>query len=524
MKKFIYSIIALGGLMATSCESVIPEPNVIPEEDGLQNVADCLHYRNNIYSTLRVATTGSYVYLTDLAMDQFVGCVQNGNTNNDINSGNITSSIDAVTTLWGGYYSAIVSTNYFFEKAQPILDALPEVQDYNIVQMKRYIAEAHFARAFYYYKLVETFCPIYTEQNKDTNVGVPLRTDYNPTSHKDTYPGRSTLAATYKFIEDELDLAYEGLKYYEEELPSEAATESLVRNSSFLSTWIVRALQARTALLKGDYDNALFYANDIIDNCKIYKLVDASYTGLLVNRKYPYVQMWQNDEGTELMFRPFADVNELYIGSTGSGWLKTGDDQVNFLPVSNVLDRYYSSNDVRGRAFIGTRNLLYNGEYYNGVSTFNKWPGNTTLRTKPAENNLRNMGKPFRLSEIYLIKMECEYMKTSKDEAKALETLNYFRKQRIEKYTDESYSGADLLAQIREERTKELIGEGFRLADCRRWKVEFTRTSGLSLGNLIVNGSENVHYSSDDYRYVWPIPAKEIQVNPQLEGQQNPGY
>ncbi|MDE6582600.1 MAG: RagB/SusD family nutrient uptake outer membrane protein [Duncaniella sp.] len=524
MKKILYSLIALGGVFFTSCEMDIPQPNVIPEEDGLRDVTDCLHFRNDIYSTLRAATTGSYVYLTDLAMDQFVGCVQNGNTNNDINTGRITSSIDQVTSLWGGYYGGIVSVNYFLEKAQPILDALPDIQDYNITQMERYIAEAHFARAYYYFKLTEVFCPIYTEQNKDTNVGVPLRTDYNPSSNKDTYPGRSTLAATYKFIEDELELAYNGLKKFEENLPDVAHAESLVTNSSFLNTWIVRALQARTALLKGDYGNALKYADDIIDHCNIYTLVDASSSGTILNRQYPYVKMWTNDEGSELMFRPYADASELYIGSTGSGWLKSSDDEVNFLPVANVINRYYSSNDVRARAFIGSRNLLYNAEIFSGVNTFNKWPGNKELRTNPNNNNLANMGKPFRLSEIYLIKMECEYMKQNKDEAKALSTLNYFRKFRISNYQDETYSGNDLLIQIREERTKELIGEGFRLADCRRWKVEFTRVSGLNLGSLIVTGSENVHYDANDYRYVWPIPADEIQVNPQLVGQQNPGY
>ncbi|MDE5829220.1 MAG: RagB/SusD family nutrient uptake outer membrane protein [Duncaniella sp.] len=521
MKKIIYSILALGGLLATSCDMNIPEPNVIDDQNGIQDVTDCLHYRNGIYNGLRSRTTGGYVYYTDLAMDQFVGSVQNGNTNNDINTGNITSSLDQVTSLWAGYYGGIVSANYFLEKAQPILDELPVAQITNITEMKRYIAEAHFARAFYYFKLTELFCPIYTDQNKDTNVGVPLRTNYDPSSNKATYPGRSTLYATYKFIEDELALAYEGLKNYEETLPEEAAVQSLVQNSSFLNSWIVRALQARTALLKGDYPAALVYANDIINNCRIYRLVDASSTGTLLNRKYPYVRMWTTDEGTELMFRPYVDTQELYISSTGGGWLKDQSDKVNFLPVANVVNNYYGTGDVRSKAFIGTQNLFNNGSTYNGVSTFNKWPGNESLRTVTSVNNLANMGKPFRLSEIYLIKMECEYMTGTGD---ALGTLNNFRKYRIEKYEDLSYSGSELLAQIQAERTKELIGEGFRLADCRRWKVEFTRTSGLGLGNLIVTGSEGVHYTADDYRYVWPIPADEIQVNPQLVGQQNAGY
>ena len=524
MKKLSYSLLLLSALFTTSCELELVQPNVIPEHEGIVDFTDCLHYRNGIYNNLRTVTTGSFVYITDLAMDQFVGTIQNGNVNNDINRGQITSSIGQATSLWSNYYIAISRTNFYFDKAQAVLDAIPEAQADRICELKRYIAEAHFARAYYYYKLTETFCPLYTEQNKDTNVGIPLREDYDPSPLKGTYPGRSTLAATYKFIEDELALAYEGLKQYEENMPEEAQTESLIQNSSFLNTWIVRALQARTALLKGDYDSALSYADDVINNNKIYRLVDASSTGTILNRQYPFVKMWTNDEGSELMFRPFVDVTELYIGSTGAGWLTDEADRVMFIPVSAVMN-YYGTGDVRARAYLGTANLFQNGQGWNGVRIFNKWPGNESLRTIASLNNLANMGKPFRLSEMYLIKMECEYMKENKDEVKALATLNLFRKYRIEKYEDQSYSGDELLAQIRAERTKELIGEGFRMADCRRWKVEFTRTAGLpGLDNLIVNGADNVHYTADDHRYIWPIPADEIQVNPQLVGQQNSGY
>lgn len=34
----------------------------------------------------------------------------------------------------------------------------------------------------------------------------------------------------------------------------------------------------------------------------------------------------------------------------------------------------------------------------------------------------------------------------------------------------------------------------------------------------------NLKYDADDYRFVWPIPKDEIDSNPQLKNQQNPGY
>lgn len=522
MKKIIFSLLVLGGMLTTSCEMDLPQPNILDEGGALVDMADCLHYRNGIYNGLRSRTTGSLVYLSDLQMDQFVGITLNGNRNGAINNGNITSSTSEITNVWASYYAGIVSTNYFFINAQVVLDAIPEVETDKIIIMNRYMAEAHFARAYYYYKLTELFCPIYTEENKDTKVGLPLRTDYKPLPDKSTYPSRSTLAETYKFIEDELQLAYDGLKKYEEAMPEEAGVQSLVRESSFLNTWIVKALQARCALLKGDYKTAMDRANEVIGS-GLYKLVDTSSSGTILNKKYLYTTMWQSDTGSELMFRPYAAKDELYIGATGAGWLQTDDDKADFLPVGSVVNGYYQAGDIRAKAFFGTRNLFSNGITYNGATVFNKWPGNYDLRTDPETNNLANMGKPFRLSEMYLIKMECQY--ELGEETEALKTLNNFRKNRIEKYTDESYSGNALKSQIQMERTKELIGEGFRLADCRRWKVQFTRVAGLpQLSAIIVTGGDGVHYTADDHRYVWPIPADEMQVNPNLAGQQNPGY
>ncbi|MCM1520205.1 MAG: RagB/SusD family nutrient uptake outer membrane protein [Lachnoclostridium sp.] len=524
MKKHIFSLLVLGGLLTTSCDMDMTEPNVLDENTAIETVTDCLHYRNGIYNGLRSRTTGAYVYYTDLQMDQFIGLVMNGNTNQALNSGNVTSALDQCESIWAGYYGGIVSANFFLEKAQPILDELPEIQVEDILEMKRYIAEAHFARAYYYYKLTETYCPVYTDANKDQNVGIPLRTDYNPSANKGTYPSRSTLAETYKFIEDELKLAYDGLKEYEEGMPEEAAEQSLVQMSSYLNTWIVKALQARTALLKGDYVSAKTLASDVIKNQNIYKLVGTTFSGLIVSRKYDYVEMWKYDKGSELMFRPYADTQELYIGSTGGGWLQDQEDKANFIPTNAVATSYYDSNDLRGRAFLGTQNLYNNGASFNGVTTFVKWPGNPDLRVT-AVNNLANMGKPFRLSEMYLILAEAAY--ETDDPTTALNALRDIRKARILNYNpdNDNYAGEELRTQIRQERTKELIGEGFRMADCRRWKVSFTRVAGLPALNAIISqGANDVHYTADDHRYVWPIPASEMQVNPNLNGQQNQGY
>ena len=89
-------------------------------------------------------------------------------------------------------------------------------------------------------------------------------------------------------------------------------------------------------------------------------------------------------------------------------------------------------------------------------------------------------------------------------------------------------AGSELLSFIRHERSKELMGEGFRLSDLRRWKQGFNRNQPYELNPLVaasrsINGL-NVVYDKEDYRYVWAIPQAEMDINPNLAGQQNPGY
>ena len=67
----------------------------------------------------------------------------------------------------------------------------------------------------------------------------------------------------------------------------------------------------------------------------------------------------------------------------------------------------YAENDVRfGTFFKLYKKLEVEGQDYQAY-VLNKFPGNTALRTGTT-NNIRNMSKVFRLSEMYLIAAEAE--------------------------------------------------------------------------------------------------------------------
>ena len=90
---------------------------------------------------------------------------------------------------------------------------------------------------------------------------------------------------------------------------------------------------------------------------------------------------------------------------------------------------------------------------------------------------------------------------------------------------------AELKALVRNERAVELSFEGLRLADIRRWKIAETVVPGEVQGITFVDNDgtvKTVQATSGlrtfraDRDYLWPIPQKERDLNPNLT--QNPNW
>jgi starch-binding outer membrane protein, SusD/RagB family len=89
---------------------------------------------------------------------------------------------------------------------------------------------------------------------------------------------------------------------------------------------------------------------------------------------------------------------------------------------------------------------------------------------------------------------------------------------------------ADAIALVRNERVVELAFEGLRAADIRRWRAAEHVMPGRALGmsfydklGALVNAQGDVDIVFRAPRdYLWPLPASEVTLNPNL--QQNPGY
>jgi hypothetical protein len=80
---------------------------------------------------------------------------------------------------------------------------------------------------------------------------------------------------------------------------------------------------------------------------------------------------------------------------------------------------------------------------------------------------------------------------------------------------------SELFNDIVLERRKELAFEGDRLYDMNRLQLPINRIANP--GAIPLN-SNHLSISFPDYRRIAPIPQDEINANPNIASQQNPGY
>lgn len=81
--------------------------------------------------------------------------------------------------------------------------------------------------------------------------------------------------------------------------------------------------------------------------------------------------------------------------------------------------------------------------------------------------------------------------------------------------------------EIMDERERELVCEGYRMMDLKRWGKGVKRGLPQNSGLVLFPGqatTDGLNKPADDYRMVWPIPKSEMDANTSLAGQQNPGY
>lgn len=429
------------------------------------------------------------------------------------------SEISAVRPLWETNYGRIRMANRILANADKVYTDAAIIQQYKM--------EVRVLRAWYHLDLFLLYGDIPIVDKVITPTEANLK--------------RNTTDEVIDFITSELDAA---VPY----LPLEHPTGSEHR----ITKGIALTMKALAFLNVHRYSEAAEAARQVID-LNHYELYPSYFDLFLYAGQNNREWIWKrggnggfylrlappNAAGTSNVNPTAAIIND-YETKQGKTIWELGIDSV------AIYKQYPNYNDNRDPRL--SASVVYPGVvFYSLVDPFDDAPTNlcrigainssrtgywvrkyTDLRDRanPSRGTLPYM--IFRYADVLLMYVEALVESGQWNHPDVVKYLNLIRNRAGMPDVDISVynSEAKLRELYRRERRIELAFEGQRLLDIRRWKIAGQVMTGTVEGATNPATGETVQvearHFNPDRDYLWPIPAREIQGNPNME--QNPGY
>ncbi|MEC3908815.1 RagB/SusD family nutrient uptake outer membrane protein [Tamlana sp. 2201CG12-4] len=450
---------------------------------------------------------------------------------------NISSSIGNLPRTWNEAYQTIHAANL-------IIENLPKNATFSQVKQDRFLAEARFVRAVSYLVLSRLYGEVPLVKGVLTldELGIP----------------RADLAELYQFMIEDLNFAKEHIPWLSELQQGGRASKNAVLGVltrvyltmagaplNDASKWALAASTSKE-LIDTDYHDLHENYNQVFLNARddVYDFTESiweieytkgepdfgsrigTFNGIK-SFKGPNGEKASDVGGGSGLVRATANIRKIY-----------GEDGVGYNP--DIVDSRYHWNCPAYR-FDGTqvprmnpdgtvktslRDFIvssYRKEISNGIYTPNQTGVNAIalryadvlLMYAEAENEVNGAGRNALANEslakirrrafkTYEVKWALEGAVTNEDDG-----FNF------------DYSGLsqeDFRNLIRDERARELPGEGLRRWDLLRWRLLYGNVS-----DLIGEEPEGEAWGNiQPHNVLYPIPQREIDLNPLLT--QNPGY
>lgn len=435
---------------------------------------------------------------------------------------------------WDEPWKFIQSTSYLLKKA--------EESGLTDDEIGRWKAEAHFFRAYNYWKLVKFYGGV-------PKIEIPLNT-----SSEQLYTPRSSQQEIIDFIIDDLDKAIPLLPKQ-----SQLTTEELGRTTQGAAL----ALKARVSLYEGTWEkyhqgsNADMYIQSAIDAAQA--LVDSKEYALFRDKgkeSYKYLHILEGDDSKEVLLARRYYKLRVTHNWTRELWFGA------MVPTKNLADMYlcndglpidksplfkgfqYQTSEFENRDSRMEQTFIVPGSevFFEGglwTPTYPGFVGNSATRTgymirKFLDETLdaaQFIGeydfKEFRYAEVLLILAEALYEKNGQITDDQLDiTINDLRNRANMPHLTNAFvsaNGLNMLEEIRRERTVELAFEGYRRDDLRRWGtaetvlplairgVKFVGTEYQQKFPELVIG-QDIQVDSDGFIIAQPASARKFQT------------
>jgi hypothetical protein len=499
MRKIKYIVIVLSGIfIINSCDDKnleLTNPNALSPETFFKTRSQVEASVNAAYANLQ--TNGLYGRHTFFALDNMSG----ENVGNSGLEGNkspfINFSFDAGSDIiqfyWEACFLGIAKANFVLDNEETI-QALPN----NILTQElknKYLGEAHFLRAYYYFLLVTRFgdLPIYTTQ---TIVG----------------GARSPKEEVYKLITDDFDFASKNL------LASDVAGRP---NKAAGFAYLGKAL-----LYQKKYDEALAALNsvtgksleaDFFDNFKedkehgVESIFEIEFDGELGSG-----DRWNssNNSGGEGANEATLRSQE-YGNPAGGGWFNVAPSDAILAAFEPGDKRAEATFYKPGSKYNDGDNTMVADNFKSGFGTSLRpasWKKYSNLYRSDVETMDSGINfKVMRYADVLLMKAECENQRPDGVQSTAIGYINQVRDRADVPLLALTLNKQQVFDAIVHERMVEFASEQLRFDDLIRWGMAGTvlEDAGFQVGK----------------NELWPIPNRETSSNPNITpSDNNPGF
>ncbi|WP_277085982.1 RagB/SusD family nutrient uptake outer membrane protein [Porphyromonas catoniae] len=505
MKKNRLAILACMCMMATlpACKDFLnTEPSdSLPTDKVLSEYSLLPSAINGLYDGLQgnSRSTAYYAAMFPIAGDLMGDDVQGVPTGSRVSSYyKMSYTKSNAPGIWYKAYNTLRRANRLIEMCDKLTNASPSTSQ--ATQIKSARAQALAVRALVHFDLCRQYATPYPFSNDGKALGVPILVTIP--ENKST-PGRATLGEVYTQI----------ISDFKEAIASNALSET---DYGFISLYAAKALLARVYLYMGTSEGnteALRLCKEVIESGK-YELASTVSE---------YKTIWSEPGSKEMIFSIVNFDTKDWADREGLAYIYS----VNGYYDAHITKKFYEEmlqdpDDIRW-------NVLWPSEGTNATGAIKgvpeikpnmkifigKYPG------KAAYKDMRSNDIPvIRLAEVYLNAAEAAFKLN--DKATAQTYLNTIVKRAN---GSKSVALADVtLERILLERAKELVGEGHRFFDLMRNGLQCERFYGGVAGWHGTLDKKSQSFDHTYFRTILPIPEAELDVNPTLAQQQNPGY